>query len=135
MKNTLRKGCLGALFFMSAVSGFSQIKVQAEDYVEAKSGGTEIATENGGATVGFFDEMGETMTYEVNIPKEGLYQISFKYLSGKDGSLRIETADGAYVCLVRNKDVIQEYNVLDILEQMVGTEISLQNVEVIEEII
>ncbi|MBO4807148.1 MAG: cellulase family glycosylhydrolase [Paludibacteraceae bacterium] len=96
MKNTLRKGCLGALFFMSAVSGFSQIKVQAEDYVEAKSGGTEIATENGGATVGFFDEMGETMTYEVNIPKEGLYQISFKYLSGKDGSLRIETADGAY---------------------------------------
>lgn len=57
-------------------------------------------------------------------------QKSIKLVGGLE-----KTADGAYVCLVRNKDVIQEYNVLDILEQMVGTEISLQNVEVIEEII
>lgn len=46
-----------------------------------------------------------------------------------------KTENGDFVCLVRNKDFVQEYNVLEILEQMVGTEINLQNIEVIEEII
>jgi hypothetical protein len=36
--------------------------------------------------------------------------------------------DGTLVCLVKNKDIIQEYKITDILEQMIGTEISLQSV-------
>lgn len=35
--------------------------------------------------------------------------------------------NGEFICTVINKDDIQEYNVIDILEQMVGTEISLQS--------
>lgn len=42
--------------------------------------------------------------------------------------------DGTLVCLVKNKDIIQEYKITDILEQMIGTEICLQNIEIIEEI-
>ena len=36
--------------------------------------------------------------------------------------------NGEFICTVENKDDVQEYNVLDILEQMVGTEISLQSI-------
>lgn len=35
--------------------------------------------------------------------------------------------NGEFICIVENKDNVQEYNVIDILEQMVGTEISLQS--------
>lgn len=35
--------------------------------------------------------------------------------------------NGEFICTVINKDDVQEYNVIDILEQMVGTEISLQS--------
>ena len=35
--------------------------------------------------------------------------------------------NGEFICSVENKDDVQEYNVIDILEQMVGTEISLQS--------
>ena len=42
--------------------------------------------------------------------------------------------DGTLVCLVKNKDIIQEYKITDILEQMIGTEICLQNIEIIEEV-
>ena len=39
-----------------------------------------------------------------------------------------KTENGEFICTVENKDSVQEYNVLEILEQMVGTEISLQSV-------
>lgn len=39
-----------------------------------------------------------------------------------------KTEDGEYICTVENKDSVQEYNVLEVLEQMVGTEISLQSI-------
>lgn len=42
--------------------------------------------------------------------------------------------DGTLICLVKNKDIIQEYKIADILEQMIGTEICLQNIEIIEEV-
>ena len=35
--------------------------------------------------------------------------------------------NGEFICTVENKDDVQEYNVIDILEQMVGTQISLQS--------
>lgn len=35
--------------------------------------------------------------------------------------------NGEFICTVENKDDVQKYNVIDILEQMVGTEISLQS--------
>jgi len=43
--------------------------------------------------------------------------------------------NGDLICLVQNKDFIQKYNVIEILEQMIGTEISLQNIEIIEEVV
>ena len=39
-----------------------------------------------------------------------------------------KTENGDFICTVENKDSLQEYNVLDVLEQMVGTEISLQSI-------
>ena len=39
-----------------------------------------------------------------------------------------KTEEGEYICTVENKDSVQEYNVLEVLEQMVGTEISLQSI-------
>ena len=35
---------------------------------------------------------------------------------------------GNFICTVEDKDKVQEYNVIEILEQMVGTEISLSSV-------
>ena len=57
---------------------------------------SEITTENGGKTIGYFDEEGEQLTYEVDIPSDGLYQVSFHYLTGKDGNVKIQDADGNY---------------------------------------
>ena len=36
--------------------------------------------------------------------------------------------NGNFICAVEDKDKVQEYNVIEILEQMVGTEISLSSV-------
>ena len=35
---------------------------------------------------------------------------------------------GNYICTVEDKDRVQEYNVIEILEQMIGTEISLSSI-------
>ena len=40
-----------------------------------------------------------------------------------------KTESGDFICTVEDKDRVQEYNVLEILEQMVGSEISLQSTE------
>ena len=36
--------------------------------------------------------------------------------------------NGNFICTVEDKDRVQEYNVIEVLEQMVGTEISLSSV-------
>ena len=36
---------------------------------------------------------------------------------------------GNFICTVEDKDSVQEYNVIEILEQMIGSEISLQSTE------
>ena len=36
--------------------------------------------------------------------------------------------NGNFICTVEDKDRVQEYNVIEILEQMVGTEISLSSI-------
>lgn len=41
--------------------------------------------------------------------------------------------NGNFICIVENKDSVQEYDVNELLEQMIGTEISLQSVEIIDE--
>ena len=40
-----------------------------------------------------------------------------------------KTEDGNFICIVETKDAVQEYNVIDLLNQMVGTEISLSSVD------
>lgn len=94
-KNYAKAGWLSA-FLLLSVSAHSQIKVEAEDFTNAKSLSSEIITENDGKTIGYFDEEGEQLTYEVDIPTEGLYQISFHYLTGKDGNVKIQDANGNY---------------------------------------
>ena len=60
-------------------SASAQIKVEAESFVDSHSLSTEIIFENDNKSVGYFDEKGEYMEYEVEIPQDGLYQFSFKY--------------------------------------------------------
>ena len=36
--------------------------------------------------------------------------------------------NGNFICTVEDKDRVQEYNVIEILEQMIGTEISLSSI-------
>ena len=36
--------------------------------------------------------------------------------------------NGNYICTVEDRDRVSEYNVIEILEQMIGTEISLSSV-------
>lgn len=95
MKSLLKKGLLPFAFAIFPMLAQAQIKVEAEDYTDAQSLKTKIILENQNTTVGYFDELGETMTYKVDIPESGLYQFSFKYLSGKSGAIKIEDKDGA----------------------------------------
>ena len=37
--------------------------------------------------------------------------------------------NGNFICTVEDKDRVQEYNVIEVLEQMVGTEISLSSID------
>lgn len=37
--------------------------------------------------------------------------------------------NGDFICTVEDKDRISEYNVIELLEQMIGTEISLQSTD------
>ena len=40
-----------------------------------------------------------------------------------------KNSEGKYICTVENKDYRQEYDVIELLEQMLGTEISLCSVD------
>ena len=37
--------------------------------------------------------------------------------------------NGNFICTVEDKDNVQEYNIMEILEQMDGTEISLSSID------
>lgn len=94
-KNYAKAGWLGAFLLLSATAN-SQIKVEAEDFIAKKDGATEIVFENDKKSIGYFDEEGEQLTYEVEIPSDGLYQVSFHYLTGKDGNVKIQDEEGNY---------------------------------------
>lgn len=87
----------------------AQIKVQAESYKKADSKKTEIILENNKTSVGYFDEAGEVLTYEVDIPETGLYQMSFKYLSGKDGLMKIQGPDGGSSIFTIDANYLSEH--------------------------
>ena len=40
-----------------------------------------------------------------------------------------KTENGDFICIVETKDSVQEYNVIDLLNQMIGTEISLSSID------
>lgn len=99
----MRKNFKKAAFFMmlgllSASSMSAQITIQAEKYSDKKDGKTEIVQEDysGEETIGYFDEDGETLIYEVDVPTTGMYQFSAKFIARWDGDIRIQTDDGAY---------------------------------------
>ncbi|MBR4970393.1 MAG: cellulase family glycosylhydrolase, partial [Paludibacteraceae bacterium] len=95
MKNLFKMGILPIFLAILPLLTQAQIKIEAEDYTEAQSLKTEIILENNKTSVGYFDEVGEKLTYQISIPESGLYQFSFKYLAGKAGSLKIEDSEGA----------------------------------------
>ena len=86
------------LFLLAALGGTAtaQTKIEAESYIEAKSASTEIVLENSNTTIGYFDEEGEQLIYELNVQETGLYQFSFTYVSKTDGSIRIQMDDDSY---------------------------------------
>lgn len=77
MRSTISKSFLLCTIFsfMSNAILNAQIKVEAENYSETSSLSSKIILENNGKTVGYFDEEGESLTYEVTIPEDGLYQM------------------------------------------------------------
>ena len=95
MKNLFKMGILPVFLAILPLLTQAQIKIEAEDYTEVQSLKTEIILENNGTSIGYFDESGEVLTYQVTIPESGLYQFSFKYLAGKAGSIKIENEEGA----------------------------------------
>lgn len=95
MKNLFKMGILPIFLAILPLLTQAQIKIEAEDYTEAQSLKTEIILENNKTSVGYFDEVGEKLTYQISIPESGLYQFSFKYLAGKAGSIKIEDSEGA----------------------------------------
>lgn len=95
MKNFFKLGIVPLILAILPTLIQAEIKVEAENYSDAKSLKTKIILENNNTSVGYFDELGEKLTYEVSIPESGLYQFSFKYLAGKAGSLKIEDSEGA----------------------------------------
>ncbi|HOI27452.1 MAG TPA: cellulase family glycosylhydrolase [Paludibacteraceae bacterium] len=95
MKKIFKFGVLSAFLLNSFCASLHAQKVEAEDFTKVESKSTKVITENDGKTVGYFDENGETLSYEVNIQEDGLYQFSFSSLAGKPGTIKIQMADGA----------------------------------------
>lgn len=96
MRKNLRKGFLFVLLgLISTAPMKSQIKIEAESFIDSESKSSDIVIEND-VSVGYFDEEGEKLIYEVNIPSEGMYQFSFKYVARRDGYIRIQSDDDSY---------------------------------------
>lgn len=87
---------LAAMGILSSAAMNAQIKVEAESFLD-KSGDkwTEIVVENN-VSIGYFDERGEVLNYEVEIPTTGMYQFSAKYVAIRDGKIRLVMDDGAF---------------------------------------
>lgn len=100
MKKNFRNGFfLAAMGLLSTAAMNAQIVVEAEDFIDAGNGKwTPIITETytGSKTIGYFDERGESLTYEINIPTTGMYTFSAKFVAQRDGVIRVVTDDGAF---------------------------------------
>lgn len=86
---------LVALFCSFNAAEAQSITVEAETYTAASAGSTPIVKENAGASVGYFDENGEMLTYNINIVSAGYYQLSFLYNAGANGTVMVKTATSA----------------------------------------
>ncbi len=97
MKNILRKiFLLTSVGWMCGLPSWSQTtKIEAESFIDSKSGSTDIKIEND-RSVGYFDEYGEQLIYEINVETTGMYKMTFKYVSQTDGKIRISMDDGSY---------------------------------------
>ncbi len=98
-KNFRSKFVLAAMGVLSSAAMNGQIVVEAEDFIDPNFGKwTEVVTETytGSKTIGYFDERGESLKYEVDIPTTGMYTFSAKYVAQRDGVLRMITDDGAF---------------------------------------
>ena len=84
------------IFMFLFSSNLHAEKIEAESYIEAKSGSTKIVLENSNTTIGYFDEEGEQLIYEISVPETGMYRFTFTYVAQKDGHIRIQMDDNSY---------------------------------------
>lgn len=97
MKKIFRNGYFFAMLgLLSSAAMNAQIKVEAESFTSVEGDKwTEVVVENN-VSIGYFDERGEILSYEVEIPTTGMYQFSAKYVAIRDGKIRLVMDDGAY---------------------------------------
>jgi len=72
------------------------VRIEAEDYCEVDGFLTDPTTDDGGgANIGFTD-VGDWVTYQINVPVAGTYTVVYRYASepGGDG-LQLELEDGS----------------------------------------
>lgn len=95
-KNFKSKLILAAMGLFSSAAMNGQVIVQAESFLDKEGDKwTEIVVENN-VSIGYFDERGEILNYEVEIPTTGMYQFSAKYVAIRDGRIRVVMDDGAF---------------------------------------
>lgn len=95
-KNFKSKLILAAMGLFSSAAMNGQVIVQAESFLDKEGDKwTEIVVENN-VSIGYFDERGEILNYEVEIPTTGMYQFSAKYVAIRDGKIRVVMDDGAF---------------------------------------
>lgn len=99
--NKLIKNGLAFAMLGLPLASMAQVKIEAEETSDVKKQTTRIpipeaSYDGGGYVISYFDEVGEVLTYEVDVPATGMYQFSFRYIARWDGDIRIKTDDGSY---------------------------------------
>lgn len=73
------------------------VVVEAEEFDDVKYKYSKAKSEqNGsGANLCYFDEEGEIVTYEIDVPKAGFYQVTVKYIAQVDSKIKIRMDNGS----------------------------------------
>ncbi len=99
MNKLIKNGLLFAMLGSPLVS-MAQVRFEAEEFSDRKKvtslPRSEASPDGSGFVMSYYDEVGEVLTYEVDVPATGMYQFSFHYIARWDGDIRIKTDDGSY---------------------------------------
>ena len=98
-QHVMRKTIISYLLFtvlalVSTISKAQTIHVEAESYTDIANS-TKLVKEHGDSTVGYFDEKGEMLTYQITVATAGYYKFSMAYSTGDNGYIFVKTKDDA----------------------------------------